>query len=493
MTRTSDAERTRELAARKPARGHRRTGGGRGSVRGGRGTRRASDRSRLRGALQRSLAPARIEGLKAGSKSGRPELRAVGREQASRFRRPRRRDVGLGQFAYAALLLSTLGLLAFGLVMVFSASSVRSALTLGDEFAFLKRQILFAAAGVALLMILSRIDLGWIRRSAGPLLAVATMLLLAVLLVAAPINGAKRWLSFGPVGIQPSELAKLALALWLAMFLARRPAPRSLRELLSPVGMVVVVVIALVLLEPDLGTAIVLGLIVGAMFIASGTPVRLLAFASGAAAAVVFLSVWLEPWRRDRFFSFLDPWADPEGAGFQSVQALIAIGSGGLFGNGLGESVQKVYYLPEASTDMIFAVIAEELGLVGALALIALYAAFLWAGFAIALRAPDPFGKRLAVGLTVLVGGQAMLNLAAVVGIAPLTGLPLPFVSYGGSHLVVALAAVGILLNIAQDRGRHAASMPDRSRRDGRSRPARAGDRRSAPGARRPRELRRLA
>lgn len=457
--RASDTERTREPAAG----GHRRQRRGSGRGRSGR---------------------------------GRAHLRAVPSQAAkgtSGSRQPRRRDVGPGQFAYAALLLSALGLLAFGLVMVFSASSVRSALALGDEFAYLKRQALFAAAGVVLLMVLARIDLRWIRRSAVPLLAASILLLIAVLVIATPVNGAQRWLTFGPIGIQPSELTKVALALWLAAFLARRPVPQTLRELLSPVGVVVGVIVALVLLEPDLGTAIVIGLIVGSILIVSGTPMRLLVLAGSVAAAVAFLSVWLEPWRRDRILSFLDPWADPEGAGFQSVQALIAIGSGGLFGNGLGESVQKVYYLPESSTDMIFAVVAEELGLLGALALIVLYAVFVWAGFMIAMRTADPFAKRLAVALTTLVGSQAMLNLASVMGIAPLTGLPLPFVSYGGSHLIVALAAVGILLNIAQDRARHAASVPDRGRGNRRPRAARARNRGRADPAWRPRELRRFA
>jgi len=197
--------------------------------------------------------------------------------------------------------------------------------------------------------------------------------------------------------------------------------------------------------------------------------------------------------RRARLFSFLNPWQDAQGAGFQTVQAMIGLGSGSIFGVGLGQSVQKVNYLPEAHTDMIFAIIGEELGLVGATAVIAAYCAFAYLGLKIALQCKDPFGKRLAAGLTALVCGQAAINLAAVMGLAPLTGIPLPFVSYGGSSLVVALACVGILLNIAGNAGAGAKSIPDRSRRDGGARPARARNRRGASKPRSTRDVRRVA
>jgi cell division protein FtsW len=211
------------------------------------------------------------------------------------------------------------------------------------------------------------------------------------------------------------------------------------------------------------------------------------------ATSLGLLAIWIEPYRRARVFSFLDPWHDAQGAGFQTVQAMIGLGSGGLFGVGLGQGVQKIFYLPEAHTDMIFAIIGEELGLVGTTALILAYAAFAYVGLRIAIRCRDPFGKRLAAGLTVLVCGQAVINLAAVMGLAPLTGIPLPFVSYGGSSLIVALASVGILLNIAVDHGAAAAQVPDRSRRDGGARPARAGGRRGAAPARGGSDLRRVA
>jgi cell division protein FtsW len=232
---------------------------------------------------------------------------------------------------------------------------------------------------------------------------------------------------------------------------------------------------------------------VSAILLVSGIPGRTLGGGLGIAATLGLLAVWFEPYRRARLFSFLNPWQDAQGAGFQTVQAMIGLGSGGIFGVGLGQSVQKANYLPEAHTDMIFAIIGEELGLVGATFVIAAYCAFAYAGLRIALQCKDPFGKRLAAGLTALVCGQAAINLAAVMGLAPLTGIPLPFVSYGGSSLVVALASVGILLNIAANGGVARASVSDRSRGDGRSRPARARSRGRAARTRSTRDVRRVA
>jgi cell division protein FtsW len=395
---------------------------------------------------------------------------------------------------YALLVLVTLGLVAFGLVMVYSASSGRAAVAADDSWYFLKRQALYAAAGLVAFAVLARVDFRALRSLAGPLLAVCLFLLVAVLLVGISVNGARRWFVLGPISVQPSELAKLGLALWVAALLARRPAPASLGELLRPIGLVTGLFALLVLVEPDLGTAISFVVIVGAIVLVSGTPLRTLVSAAGIMTALILLASWLEPYRRARLLSFLNPWDDAQGAGFQSVQAMIALGSGGLFGVGLGESVQKIYYLPEASTDMIFAIVGEELGLIGSCAIIIAFVLFGYAGFSIALRCTDPFGKRLAAGITALVCGQAAVNLGAVMGFAPLTGIPLPFVSYGGSSLVVCLAVVGILLNIAVRGGaERTASMPDRGRRNGRTRAARP---RSGGGASQPRrqgDLRRLA
>jgi cell division protein FtsW len=397
-----------------------------------------------------------------------------------------------GHLEYHLLVLVALGLVAFGLVMVYSASSARATLASDDPAYYLKRQALYALVGLSLLALLSRFDYRGLRSAAGPLVLASFVLLVAVLATGTPVNGARRWLSTGVVDFQPSELAKLALALWVAAFLARRPPPASLGELARPIGLVVGFACVLILLEPDLGTAISIAVMVAAVLLVAGAPLRVLVGAGSIAVALVLAAIWLEPYRRARLFSFLDPWQDADGAGFQSIQAMIALGSGGFFGVGLGESVQKVHYLPEASTDMIFAIVGEELGLLGAVAVIAAFALFGYAGFNVALRCRDPFGKRLAVGLTALVCGQAAVNMSAVMGLAPLTGIPLPFVSYGGSSLVVGLAAVGILLNIAVNHGVAATEteVPDRRRRDGRARHAGPRRRGGSQRSRRRRQLR---
>jgi cell division protein FtsW len=345
------------------------------------------------------------------------------------------------------------------------------------------------------MVVFSRVDFRALRALAPALVVTSLALLLAVLVLGQSTNGARRWISFGPATFQPSELAKLALAVWAAGYLARRRPPRTLAELWRPVGLLTVVFCGLILVEPDLGTAIAIVVMLAAMLLVAGTPTRTLGMGLGIAGTLGLFAVWLEPYRRARLFSFLNPWQDAQGAGFQTVQAMIGLGSGGIFGVGLGQSVQKTNYLPEAHTDMIFAIIGEELGLVGATAVIAAYCAFAYLGLKIALQCKDPFGKRLAAGLTALVCGQAAINLAAVMGLAPLTGIPLPFVSYGGSSLVVALACVGILLNIAGNAGAGArsAGISDRRRRDGRARPARTRNRSGAARPRRTRDVRRVA
>jgi cell division protein FtsW len=399
-----------------------------------------------------------------------------------------------GQFEGQLLLLVTLALVAFGLVMVFSATSGQATLGNGDASYYLRKQGLYALVGVVLLVLARRWNYRALRPLAPTLIVVSLGALVAVLAIGETVNGATRWLQFGPAVFQPSELAKLALVIWVAAYLSRRPAPRTLGELIKPIGLVTGAFCALLLAEPDLGTAITIVVMLGGVLVVSGAPARLLATSGGLAIAFVLAAAWFEPYRRARLLSFLNPWDDPQGAGYQTVQAMLGLGSGGIFGAGLGEGVSKNFYLPEAHTDMIFAIVGEELGLVGTTALIAAYAAFAYAGFRVALACKDPFGKRLAAGITTLVCGQALINVAAVMGIAPLTGITLPFVSYGGSSLVVGLAAVGILLNIAGDHGRASrASVPDRRRRDSRPRPARDRSRRSTARTRRSRDVRRVA
>jgi len=399
-----------------------------------------------------------------------------------------------GQFEQQLLLLVTLALVAFGLVMVYSATSASAALANSDSSYYLRKQGLYAVVGVAFLLVAKRSSYRSLRYLSPALVVGSIALLLAVLVVGQTVNGARRWLQLGPAVFQPSEFAKLALLVFAAAYLARHPAPRTLGELIKPLGMVTGVVCALLLAEPDLGTAITIVIMLGGVLVVSGAPGRLLATTGGISVALVLAAAWFEPYRRARLLSFLNPWDDAQGAGYQTVQAMIGLGSGGWFGVGLGQSVLKANYLPEAHTDMIFAIIGEELGLVGATALIAAYAAFAYAGFRVALSCRDPFGKRLAAGITTLVCGQALINIAAVMGAAPLTGITLPFVSYGGSSLVVGLAAVGILLNIAGDDGREArrAGVPDRDRRNRRSRAAGARRGRGASRTRRPRDVRRV-
>ncbi|MEI7760046.1 MAG: putative lipid II flippase FtsW [Thermoleophilia bacterium] len=397
----------------------------------------------------------------------------------------------LGHLEQRLLVLVTLGLVAFGLVMVFSATSASAALGSGDPMTFLAKQGAYAVGGLVLLALASRFDYHRLRVLAPILLMGALGLCVAVLVVGPPINGAQRWFVIGPISVQPSELAKLAVCVWACALLTRRPTPRTMGELLKPLGLVVGLFAALIMLQPDLGTTISLGVMVAGILLVSEVPLRLLGLAASISLVLGAAAIYVEPYRRARFLSFLDPWQDPQGAGFQTVQAIIGMGSGGIMGEGLGHGVSKVFYLPEAHTDMIFAIVGEELGLIGSTLVVGAFGVFAWAGFRIALHCHDPFGKRLAAGLTTLVCGQAAINLCAVLGIAPLTGIPLPFVSYGGSSLVVLLASVGVLLNIAVNERVVEARSRDRSGRNRRSHPARARSGGGSARARSERDVRR--
>ncbi len=374
------------------------------------------------------------------------------------------------------LVLVTLALTSFGLVMVYSATSASAALGNGNPVGYLERQGVYAAIGLVLLVVAARTDFRKLRLLAPTLVFTALGLCVAVLVIGERINGARRWIGFGPAAFQPSELAKLALVVWCAAYLARKPPPQTLGDLARPIGVLVGLFCVLIVVEPDLGTVITIVVMVGAMLLVSGTRLPTLAAAYSIVFALGAIAAWTSPYRRARLLVFLDPWKDPTNNGLQNVQALISVGSGGIFGRGLGQGIEKIHYLPEAHTDMIFAVIGEELGLVGAAIVCAGYCAFAYAGLRLAISCKDPFGKRLAAGITALICGQAAINLAAVLGLAPLTGIPLPFVSYGGSSLVVALLSVGILLNIARgNAGRQTAAVPDRDRGNGRTRRPVAG------------------
>jgi len=353
---------------------------------------------------------------------------------------------------YQMMLTATMCLLAFGVVMVFSASSTTSLLgEIGDGTFYLKRTLMFGVIGLLALKLLSGHGLTAIRRMTPVLLAVSLGLLLITLVpgIGTSANGAQRWIVAGPIQIQASEIAKIALILYGAHLIAARPKLTTDLRSMRPYLLVAGAVCGLIVIEPDLGTAMIAAFSVAALLIAAGAKLRHLALLGGVLAAFGLIAVLMEPYRMERLTSFLSPGADASGSGFQSAQAAIAMGSGGLFGTGLGEGVQKAFYLPEAHTDMIAAVIGEEVGLLGISVLVGLYMLFGYAGFRTAQRAKDRYGRLLAAGLTAMIMLQATINLYAVMGMAPLTGVTLPFVSYGNSSLIVTLAAVGLLLNVA--------------------------------------------
>jgi cell division protein FtsW len=392
------------------------------------------------------------------------------------------------------LVVVTVSLVLFGLVMVYSATSASAALVNSNPTGYLERQGVYALIGFALMIVAARGDFRKLRAISPVLIVTALGLCLAVLVIGERINGARRWIGFGPAAFQPSEVAKLALIVWTAAYLARRPPPQTLKELFRPIGVLVGLFCVLILAEPDLGTVITIVVMVSAMLLVSGTRLPTLAGAYAIVISLAAIASWASPYRRARLLTFLDPWKDPLGAGLQNVQAQISLGSGGIFGRGLGQGVEKIHFLPEAHTDMIFAVIGEELGLVGVAVLTLGYCVFAYAGLRTAIGCKDPFGKRLAAGITAMICCQAAINVAAVVGLAPLTGIPLPFVSYGGSSLIVALLSVGILLNIARGHARaQTASVPDSGRRDGGTRRAGARSGGGAPRARRHGDVRRVA
>jgi cell division protein FtsW len=344
-------------------------------------------------------------------------------------------------------------LLGFGVVMVYSASAILATDRFRDPYFFLKKQCFWAVLGLGVLWATMSVDYRRWRPVVLPLLAVSGILLLLVLIppLGQEINGTRRWLRWGPVSFQPTELAKLALVLYLADFLARRQAQLAdFRRGFLPPLLVTGALAALILRQPDLGSSVALVAVVFCMLFVAGARMGHMALVGAAAVPVIALAVTGASYRLRRVFAFLDPWADPRGAGFQIIQSYLALGGGGALGRGLGESKQKLFYLPEPHTDFVFAIVGEELGFAGAVVLVALFGCLLWRGMRIALRVADPFGALAALGITAMLATQALVNLGVVVGLLPTKGLPLPFVSFGGSSLLVAMAGVGLLLNISQ-------------------------------------------
>src|SRR5215212_6540363 len=366
---------------------------------------------------------------------------------------PRKRPV-----EYSILYTATLCLLAGGAVMVYSASSAESLLSgPGDPAYYLKRYVMFGLAGLVLLHLASRHGLRVIRGLTPILLIGSFALNVAIMLpgIGVTVNGATRWIGAGALQFQPSELLKVSIVLYGALLLSTRPeSVRTVATMSKPLLLVVGFACALLMKQPDMGTTMVVCFAVGALLVAAGTPMRNIALIGGILLFLATILAIVEPYRRERLFSFIDPFKDAGDSGFQAVQALTAIGHGGFFGVGLGESVQKIFYLPEAHTDMILAVIGEELGMFGILGLLALYGMIGYAGLRVAKLARDRYSKLLAAGITSLILCQATLNFFAVLGLMPLTGVPLPFISYGASNLVVLMGAMGLLLNVAATGGR---------------------------------------
>ena len=397
--------------------------------------------------------------------AARPRLRVVPSSAS------RRNNAAAARVSLALLLFPVALLTVIGVVEVFSASSVSAYAQYGSSFVFFNRQVVYAAVGVLALVLTSRAPYQMWRRMAAPFLAATVVLLLIALVSGQSAYGASRWIGFGSFTLQPSELAKLSLVAFTAMVLTLKwKKLGELGHLALPLAPVVSLVAGIVILQRDLGTTIILCGTVFMMLFVAGARAKHLAGAALIGLAAGALLIFGESYRAARFLSYRNPWADAKGAGYQLIQGYIALGSGGWFGVGLGASRQKWQYVPNAHTDFIFAILGEELGLIGEIVVLALFATLIYAGMRIAMRAPDTFGRLLAAGITSWLGLQTIVNLGAVTGLLPVTGVPLPFMSYGGSALIVGLAGVGVLASIA--RARAPSSRTTRSGGASRARPA---------------------
>ncbi len=350
------------------------------------------------------------------------------------------------------LFTATLLLICVSVVMVYSASAVVALERFQQPYLFLTKQALWSVLGLAVLVVAMRVDYRTYRNEAfiWCLLGVVFVMLVAVLF-SAPVNGTRRWFGIGGLGVQPSELAKIACVFFTALMLERRMHRiDDLSYSLMPIGLIIGLVVALILLQPDFGTSISLALVVAVMVFAAGLHYRYFVGLALVALPAIYLVLVAAPYRRRRLLAFWDPWADPLGDGFQIIQSLVAVGTGGVFGRGLMGGVQKLFYLPEPHTDFIYAVIGEELGLIGATAILLCFCVIAWRGLRIAARAEDTFGSFVALGLTTMIAAQAFVNISVVLGLMPTKGIPLPLVSFGGSSLLINLLGMGVLLNISQ-------------------------------------------
>ena len=357
------------------------------------------------------------------------------------------RSVRSSIFSITAILVSA------GVVMIYSASSIYAQSAMGDSLYFLKRHLVYLAIGLVMMFLAMSIDIARLKRLSKPVILIAVFLLAIVLIphIGRETAGARRWFRFGAINFQPSEFAKVAVILYMADFVSRRPGEiKSFLRGYLPAVTVLGLIVGLVLLEPDLGTAITISLIAFAILFAGGArSSHILAFFLASLPAL-YLLLFSVPYRKKRMMAFLNPWADKRGTGFQIIQSFVALGSGGAFGVGLGQSKQKLFYLPASHTDFIFSIIGEELGFVGCACILVLFGLFVWQGMRVAFRAEGVFERLLALGIVSLIGLEAVINIGVTAGALPTKGLPLPFISYGGSGLIFHLAAVGVLLNVAK-------------------------------------------
>jgi cell division protein FtsW len=350
------------------------------------------------------------------------------------------------------LFVATLALVLVGSIMVFSSSAVLASDSFGNPNHFSFRHLVSVALGLGGMFILMRVNYTYYRQPAVvfSLLSIVTFLLIFAYFLPMTAN-THRWIKFAGLSFQPAELAKLSIIVFMAYFLEKRKDRiNDFRFTLVPIGVVTLVIAGLIYLQPDLGTAVAIAAVVGLLLFTAGLKFRWIALAAVSVVPVFYFVVYQVPWRRARLFAFMDPWADPLDSGWQIIQSLTALGSGGITGVGLMEGQQKLFYLPEPHTDLIFAVVGEELGLIGTIAILFLFVVFMWRGLRTSLRAPDLLGAYLALGITMMVALQAFFNMSVVLGLLPTKGIPLPFLSYGGSSFLIMLAGVGILMNVSQ-------------------------------------------
>jgi cell division protein FtsW len=351
------------------------------------------------------------------------------------------------------LFMTTVLLICVGIVMIFSASSIYSWEKYKDPAFFLKRHISFVLIGVVAAFLVMSIDYRKLKKYSKPLLACALILLVLVLIpgIGREVGGARRWFRFKFLSFQPSELASLALIIYMADFISRKKnVINNFWQGFLPAIVILCLTAGLVILQPDLGTCLALVILVFTLFFLAGLRLSYILYIALVNIPLLFILIFSVPYRRMRILAFLNPWADPKGSGFQIIQSQVALGSGGFFGLGLGHSLQKLFYLPAAHTDFVFSIIGEELGLLGTIAIIILFIVFIHQGYKIAQNAPDVFGHFLALGLVLMIALKAAINIGVSCGIFPTKGLPLPFISYGGSSFIFDLIYVGLLLNIAR-------------------------------------------